>query len=382
MIESVKKKVLIFTADAGLGHRSAANAIMNALQDLYAESLMVKIVNPLNHPDTPVFLRDTQSDYDVWVKNVPELYRFGYDLSDGPVTTTILESILTFFLAGVMREILAENKPDILVSTYPLYQAPLHNILSEKTPKIPIITVLTDLATLHLTWFYPAVDLIVVPNAHVKQLAIDSGVKPEKIFECGIPINTRIHDLSGSKRQIREELGWLPDIITIICVGSTRMDNFEAMLNVLNHSGFEIQLILIAGKNRKLLDLMSTTEWHKPVFISEFVEDMPKFLVGGDLILCKAGGLTVTESMAAGLALLLVDVIPGQETGNAEFVEKNHAGFWIKSPTQLLEDFCHISLNDYALLKQMQENSSAASNPLAAMEIARKVNQFLEQGIR
>ncbi len=378
-VEDRKKKILILTADAGFGHRSAANAIMNSIRSQYAEFVTVEIVNPLNHPDTPVFLRDTQSDYDVWVKNVPELYRFGYDFSDGIVTTTILERILTFFLAGVMGEILVENQPDIIVSTYPLYQAPLHSILLEKKSKIPIITVLTDLATLHLIWFYPAVDLIVVPNNHVKQLALESGFKPEKIFVCGIPINTRIYELKDSKKQIREELGWLPDIVTVICMGSSRTDNFEPMLNILNHSGFEIQLILIAGKDKKLFELMNEMEWHKSVFIYEFVDDMPKFLNGADLIMCKAGGLTVTESMAAGLAMLLVDVIPGQETGNAEFVEEINAGFWIKSPTQLLEEFCHISLNDFALLNKMQKNASAASNPLAAEQLAHRIYRILEE---
>jgi 1,2-diacylglycerol 3-beta-galactosyltransferase len=44
---------------------------------------------------------------------------------------------------------------------------------------------------------------------------------------------------------------------------------------------------------------------------------MPTMMRAADAIICKAGGLTVTESLACGLPLLLTDVIPGQETGNA-----------------------------------------------------------------
>jgi hypothetical protein len=52
------KKILILTADYGYGHRSAANAIAEALQETHGEDCIVEIVNPLDDPRAPVFLRD------------------------------------------------------------------------------------------------------------------------------------------------------------------------------------------------------------------------------------------------------------------------------------------------------------------------------------
>ncbi len=372
-----KKNVLIITADAGFGHRSAANAILSALKKNYDNELNMVLLNPLDHEDTPAFLRDTQSDYDVWVKNLPELYRFGYELTDGNVTTAILESILTFFLAEVMKKILIKYEPDLVISTYPLYQAPLKSAMDDLDLVIPIITVLTDLSTLHSIWFHPHVDLTIVPNNLVEGLALNNGIEQKKIFVCGIPINPDISKYAGKKDELRMELNWEKDKTTVLCVGSSRMENFNDMVDVLNHSGFDIQLVLVAGNDEELFEQFSNTTWHHPAHLYRFTEEMPKFLLSADMILCKAGGLIVTESLGAGLPLLLVDVIPGQETGNAQFVEDHEAGYWIKTPLDILKCFSHLAADDYSLLKKMQNNARKAGNPHAAEQIAGKVYEMV-----
>jgi 1,2-diacylglycerol 3-beta-galactosyltransferase len=86
----MSKKVLILTADAGSGHRNAAIAVFKALTELYPDELEIKVINPLDDKKAPAFLKDSQKDYDKWVRNVPELYKFGYDVSDGLVPKTIM----------------------------------------------------------------------------------------------------------------------------------------------------------------------------------------------------------------------------------------------------------------------------------------------------
>ncbi len=109
-MENKKKKVLILTADAGYGHRSAAKAVFQALEEMYNEFLEIEIVNPLDDKRTPFFLRDSQKDYDKWVKDVPELYKFGYDASDGRVSKSIMESILIVSLYEVIKDVIEIRK--------------------------------------------------------------------------------------------------------------------------------------------------------------------------------------------------------------------------------------------------------------------------------
>ena len=62
------KKILILTADAGFGHRSAANAVAAAFENEYKDTCQIAIVNPLEDKRSPFFLRESQSDYDKIVK--------------------------------------------------------------------------------------------------------------------------------------------------------------------------------------------------------------------------------------------------------------------------------------------------------------------------
>ena len=61
-------------------------------------------------------------------------------------------------------------------------------------------------------------------------------------------------------------------------------------------------------------------DWKIPVVLKSYADNIPTLLRASDLVMSKAGGLIVTESLAAGLPLLLTEVIEGQESGNAEFI--------------------------------------------------------------
>ncbi len=67
-----------------------------------------------------------------------------------------------------------------------------------------------------------------------------------------------------------------------------------------------------------------------------------------DAIICKAGGLIVTESLACGLPLLLVDILPGQEAGNAEMILQGGAGDIATTTMEVLETLSHWMINDQA----------------------------------
>jgi len=364
-----KKKILILTADAGFGHRSAAIAIKKAFEEKQNVECEVSIVNPLDNEKAPFFLRESQSEYDKWVRNVPELYKFGYEISDAAIPVSILETILSVTLFEVIRETLEENQPDIVVNTYPLYQAPFIAVRSLLKMDIPMATIITDLATVHNIWFHEDVDLTIVPTRKVKEDAIKAGLSSDKIAEIGIPVNPKIFLIKGDKQKYREDLGWNQDQTTILAVGSKRVEHFKEYLHVLNHTGFNFQLVIVTGKDKKLFEELDKIEWHIPVFLYEFVENMPELMKASDLLLSKAGGLIVTEALASGLPIIIVDAIPGQETGNAKFVEEAKAGYWVKSNIEFLETISHLFINNFEQLQIIQRNAENKGKPSAAIQI-------------
>ncbi len=368
---SPKKRVLILTADAGFGHRSAANAIQAALEELYGNQVVVNVVNALDEPTSPNFLRDSQTDYDRWVRNVPELYQLGYQASDNPVPTAILEQSLIILLLETMRVLLDRYKPHAVVNTYPLYQTPMLTALRrEKRSRIPFFTVITDLSTIHRLWFDRRVTGCLVPNSVVADLALSLGLDPAKVITTGIPVSPAISHETRTKNKIRKELGWLPDIPAILAVGSKRVDRLMDTLNVINHFGCDLQLAVVAGNDEVVYNQLSHVEWHIPAYIYNFVENMPTLLKASDLLVCKAGGLILTEALASSLPMMLIEVIPGQETGNAEYVTAYGAADIAQSPIEVLETLRHLMKDDQSLLKKRAANAALMGKPSSAFDTA------------
>ena len=367
---SEHKKILILTADAGFGHRSAANAVAAAIEEKYSQDTVVEIANPLDHKRMPSFLRDSQSDYTKWVRHVPELYQLGYEASDSLIPTTLMENALVVLMADAMHDILKNSQPDAILTTYPLYQSSLTTMFRGKRGRIPLYTSITDLSTVHRMWFHKKVDGCLVPNNLVADLATSYGIPVEKVTITGIPVHPDVVRETRTKDEIRRELGWSQDIPTVLAVGSKRVERMVDTLNIINHFGAPIQLIVVAGKDDRLLKEINQFEWHIPVHIYDFVENMPAFMHASDLIICKAGGLIVTESLACGLPMILIEIIPGQETGNAEYVTGLGAAELAETPVAMLEDLQHLLTNNQHLLRVRADNSRRIGQPRSAYKVA------------
>ncbi len=289
------KKILILTADMGFGHRSAANAIAAALQKMHGPECVVEIVNPLDDEHTPAFLRESQSDYDKLVRDMPEVYRLRYQFSDNTVPNAIVENALTVMLFKILRDLLLRFKPDVVVSTNNMYPAPVSAVITVMDLGIPAFTVVTDLVDVHKAWLHDGADMILLPTREARTQALHNKVAKEKLVVTGIPVNPGLAEETRSPAEIRQAMGWQPDLTTVLVVGSKRVNNLEGVLHVLNHSGLPIQMPIIAGGDGALYRSLVRTDWHRPVYLYNFVENMPDFLCAADCIVSKAGGMIVTE---------------------------------------------------------------------------------------
>jgi len=363
-------KVMILTADAGFGHRSAAKAVSEALRLRYKEAVEPVVVNPLDSKLAPILLRESQADYDRLVNQLPELYKLGYDASSNLLPTRVIENSLAVLLFEAVREAYSIHRPDVVLTTYPMYQPSISLLYRTKRSHIPVFTVVTDLATVHRVWFHRKVDGCLVPTSIVAEMAVNNQVPTEKVIITGIPVYPDILLETRTPAAIRAELDWQQDLITILAVGSRRSTRMMEMLNVVNHYGSPLQLVVVAGKNEELYQNLKKVDWHIPVQLLDYVVNMPALMKASDLVMCKAGGLIVTETLACGLPMLLTDVIPGQETGNAEYVKAAQAGMVIDSPIELLESLHHLFTEDHAMLRQYAANSRAIGKPDSACKVA------------
>jgi 1,2-diacylglycerol 3-beta-galactosyltransferase len=382
MVETAnRKKVLILSADAGLGHHSAAEALRDALRLQYGDLAEVEINNPLDHPKTPKFIRKSQIEYDEIVKNLPDLYEMGYELSDGTLPVSLLEGGLIVTLYDPLRQIVLTQKPDLILSTYPLYQAPLSTVLDlNGLASVPLVAAVTDLVTVHHVWFNTHVTRCAIPTEAVKQKALEAGLREDQLILSGIPVNPAIGQLKQSDpKALRQEIGLDSNLTTVLVVASPRLNDLEERLTRLDQLEADFQWVLISGGYETLYQTLQEMKWRHPAQVFNFVEEMPKFLCAADLILCKAGGLIVTESLAAGLPLLLIHALPGQETGNVDYVVSHQAGAFCPATDQLYQTFSNWLAGDKARLAAIATNADKLGKPNAAEEIVKQAWALIKE---
>ncbi len=373
-------RTLILTADAGFGHRSAANAVESALRDQYEDQCQVTIYNPLDDKHTPFFLRETQADYDLILQRAPELVRFSYDISDATVTSAIVDRALTLLLYEVMQNAIKTFQPDVVLTTYPLFQAPFLSVCTVRNYNIPLVTVITDLVTIHRTWFNNATDALLVPTEEGRQLADQYNISPGRVHLTGIPVHPDIVRERREPHALREMLGWDPDLPTFLAVGSKRVEHLLDTIKVFNHFGAPLQLVVVAGKNEKLFEALQQVEWHVPMHVYNYADNMPTLLRAADAVICKAGGLIVTESLAAGKPMMIMDVLPGPEVGNAEYVTKHRAGDMVTGPREVYEVLANWMRAGGELLKERARQAQAIGKPYAAYDVAKIMIEAATKG--
>ncbi len=362
-----KKNILILTADAGFGHRSTANALARAFELRYGDAAAVTIVNPLDEEGAPPFMGDAESDYDQLATQWARFYKLGYKMTDLALTTSVTETAYVLMMYDLIARLMKENRPDVVVITFPTYQYPVAAYRRLSGHNMPMVTIVTDLMSLQKMWFSTSADLCLVPTQHAADLALERGLDAESVHVTGLPVNPALADRPG-KAEARAALGWPEDKFTVLVAGSKRVERLDEFAHVLNHAGFDLHLAAVAGGNDELYGKLQAADWHIPVSLYNFVDNMSDMLHAADCVVSKAGGLIVTESLACGLPLLLVQVIPGQETGNAELVTREGAGELVLEPLAFLEALGDWLADGGRLYHERAANARRLGRPEAAFD--------------
>ena len=109
-----------------------------------------------------------------------------------------------------------------------------------------------------------------------------------------------------------------------------------------------------------------------PVHVFGFVDNMAELMGLADLVVAKAGGVTVSESLARGLPLVLYHAIPGQERFNAQYMSR-HGAAVIAYRRGEVTDAVQRFLTHPEFAQQLRTAALALSRPLAAEAIVSQV---------
>lgn len=366
-----KKRCLIITSDAGFGHRSAALSVSKALESLYPSEVEILVTNPIQETDTPTVMKPIEKGYDRSVRMSPGLYRLSYEVSDSRLVSEVVEGALTLMLQRIMADTIRDFRPNVILNTNEMFNNPIGKVLQDTNPKIPSFTAVTDLADVHSLWFSPEPERFFIANEWVKVKALESGVPEEKLVISGIPVSPDFALNQVEKQALRGSLGLDPHRLTLLFVGSSRVSNLQDYLQALENFTTPVQAVVIAGGNDTLYKELIGRHYDFPVEVRNFEQNVPQWMMASDVLVTKAGGLIVSEGLAAGLPILLIDYLPGQEEGNVRYLLSHQAGALVQNVGEFRAMMAYWMQEDGARLNQVARASAGLGHPEAALKVAK-----------
>lgn len=370
---SSRPRVVFYFSDTGGGHRSAAEAVIEALHLEFGDSFSADMIDFFKDY-APGFFRKMPELYPEMVK-APRLWEASFNATDGRGRARVITSSLWPIAREPARKLVRENPADLIVCVHPIANTFALKALGSDRP--PFYTVVTDMVTTHALWFDTRSDHIFVPTEMARYRAIAYSMPEDKLEVVGMPVADRYCTPAGDKNALRTKLGWpLDKSIVLMVGGGDGMGPLGKSARAIDDSGLDLALVIVCGRNQKLKANLEAQTWDNPVFIYGFTHDMPDFMRAADVIVTKAGPGTVAEALNANLPIILYAKLPGQEDGNVTFVVESGAGVWAPTPLLLVRALtrwlCRPQERQAAV-----ENARRAARPGAARRIARVVGEKL-----
>ncbi len=243
---------------------------------------------------------------------------------------------------------------------------------------IPLFSVVTDMASIHQSWIVPDVDRCFVPNPRVREEMIQRGMRVERLRLSGLPVHPDYLSMAGccDQRTLRLALGLHPELFTVLLMGGgAGIGKLDTIARHLAVSGLPLQLIVVAGQNPALYDALSRQhhEWPVPHAIFGFAHQVPALMRASDTVITKAGSITIAESLACGLPIIISSVIDGQESGNVEMIQRYGVGRLARRTRDIVEAVRQLIATDEADMQALRGQARRLGSPNASFDIARDI---------
>ena len=342
----VPSDVLLLVATYGNGHVQAARALAEAAQHLAPRRRLYtldffELVNPvLNAAARMAYLYS--------VRRVPRLWREFYVRTGRIPPDSFLQQRLYHLGISSIRRVIEAARPRVVVSTHPTPGGVVAQLRREGLlPDALAVTVVTDYV-LHSQWVHPATDLYLTACSEVAAELVERGIPPERVRVTGIPIRPAFAE-PADRASARTRLGVGPEecLVVVLTGAFGMMRGAQEACRRLAWLSRPVRLVVVTGHDRRLREMLSQElkGAPNPPQVLGFVDEVRDLMAAADVLVSKAGGLTVSEALAVGVPMVIFAAIPGQEEGNAAYLEQRGAARVARSPEELGEHVEHLVAN-------------------------------------
>ncbi len=376
-------RILILHAAVGTGHTTAANALADAFRR--KQSGEVRVDDILDY-GSELFRKGLTQSYLQMSSRAPLLWKMLYTSSDQgdpdvAAVTNAVRARIDRLPVRRLERFVASYAPDAIVSTHMLPLTVLRRLKRQGALRQPLYCVITDFMV-HSMWINDIVDGYFVASDMTRDAMIARGVPPAVIHVTGIPVKLEIAEAKAADAmRARHELPAGGPIITLFGGGIEPNRVRRIVIRMLEATTPGL-LVVVAGRSESLAKSIADLKDGPSLKLRRlgminYVDDL---VAASDLVITKSGGLIVSEVLARGTSMIVIDPIPGQEEWNADFVAGSGAGIQLRQPESV--PMAALSLVAYPeRLALMREQATRVGRPRAALDIAERILADLRTGV-
>ncbi|WP_339061256.1 MGDG synthase family glycosyltransferase [Tepidibacillus marianensis] len=253
--------VLIISSSFGDGHVQVSKAIQDHFKQHRVEQIKVIDLLAEAHPylnavSRFVYLKSTSL--------VPSIYGWVYYRSQHFGYNGLFYKWLNLLGITRLKSYIQEIKPDLIINTFPFMA--MGELRKRTNLSIPTYTIITDF-TLHQRWLHTEIDKYYVATEDLKDELIQSGIEERKVKVTGIPVRD-IFETTTISNDIQKNFGFdqNKNYVLVMAGAYGVQQNIKTLCQKLLEIN-EIEVLVICGKNEKLLKEMESQFKGKKKFI-------------------------------------------------------------------------------------------------------------------
>ncbi|MBU0895117.1 MAG: glycosyltransferase [Candidatus Omnitrophica bacterium] len=367
------RKILIAYATAGIGHKKAAQAVKAALDEMAPADTEVRLIDALDYTG-PFFKWLYLQMYLFMVNKTPTFWGLSYYFTDNPLVNILvskLRRLNNWFNSKKLREYLLEWKPDAIISTHFFASEVIGDMKKQGILRSRLITVITDYGS-HSWWIADKTDAYVVACEDTKGDLIKWGVEEPRIKVLGIPVEP-IFSKPLDGQAILDKTGMKDDRLTALVIGGGfGVGPIEAIVKIIDSISRPMQIIAICGHNEELVKRLEALKlnFKDKMVVFGFVNNVYEYMEIADLLISKSGGITVSESLAKELPMVVIAPIIGQETRNSSFLVSHGAAIKVDKIDDLREALEKLTSHPERLVS-MRSEIQKIKKPASCYDVAK-----------
>jgi processive 1,2-diacylglycerol beta-glucosyltransferase len=376
-------RILILHAAVGSGHTTAANALADAFRR--RQQGEVRVEDILDY-GSPLFREGLIRSYLRISAHAPLLWKMLYETSDIAepevvAATNALRARIERLPVRKLERFVNAYAPDAIVCTHMFPLTVLQRLKRQGALRQPLYCVITDYMV-HSMWINDIVDGYFVASESTRDAMVSRGVPSSIVHVTGIPVKLEIAESKAPDlMRARHELPADGPIVTLFG-GGIEPRRARLMIARLLESTTPGTLVVVAGRSTELISAIKNLKDGPAMLLHrlgriDYVDDL---VAASDLAITKSGGLIVSEILARGTPMIVIDPIPGQEEWNADYVAGTGAGLQLRQPESVPMAVRSL-LSSPERLSMMREHAARAGRPRAAQTIVERVFAELRAGV-